>query len=244
MLAIETTITKINAHHENAIRHRDAAVESAVEAGKLLLEVKATIPRGTFTKWIHENLKVSDRQAQRYIAAAKGKTVPLVVLADKTDIMSVSKDSNRSSGIWKNGKWRPEAGCMYLFKEDGASYWVQPSTESGLWFHVCKHYSGEKMSTDGFKRQWTIFGKVTDPDLTSQFYVGTTRPLGYIGVEGVLTSYGLKNLKDALQLGTKTDQSFEGPFGEPSSDNWYWGVNGDWDDRKAYVDLLIKSNSD
>lgn len=243
MLPIETIIIQFNRHHENAMRLANGAVDSAKAAGQLLLLAKKVTPHGCWIKLLETDLNVSPRQAQRYMAIAQGKAAPLRELTGKNDTVSYLEDSNRSSGIWKNGKWRPEAGCMYLFKEDGASYWVQPSTESGLWFHVCKHYSGEKMSTDGFKRQWTIFGKVTDPDLTSQFYVGTTRPLGYIGVEGVLTSYGLKNLKDTLQLGTKTDQSFEGPFGEPSSDNWYWGVNGEWDDREAYVDSLTKSNS-
>lgn len=221
----------------------NGAVDSAKAAGQLLLLAKKITPYGGWIRLLEMDLNVSPRQAQRFMAIAQSKAAPLRELTGKNDTVSYLEESKRSSGIWKNGKWRPEAGCIYLFNEGCATYWVLPSTEAGLWFHVCKHYSGERMSTDGFKRQWTIFGKVTDPDLTSQFYVGTTRPLGYIGVEGVLTSYGLKNLKDTLQLGTKTDQSFEGPFGEPSSDNWYWGVNGEWDDREAYVDSLTKSNS-
>ena len=97
------------------------------------------------------------------------------------------------------------------------------------------------MSTSGFRREWTIFSKVTDPDLTSEFYVGTTRPLGYIGVEGVLKSYGLKNFEKSLIIGKQTQHGFESPFGEPESENWYWGENGEWDDREAYADLILKS---
>lgn len=242
MLPIETIISQINTHNEIAITKASEAIENAKAAGKLLLEVKATLPHGTFTKWIHGHLNVSDRQAQRYMAAAQGKTVPLRDLASKTDTVSVLTESNQSSGIWKEGKWRPQAGCMYLFEEGEATYWVMPSTEGGLWFHVCKHYRGDRMPTEGFIREWTIFSKVTDPDFTSQFYVGTTRPLGWIGVENVLKSYGLKDLKQSLSLGKKTKYGFERPFGEPSSDDWYWGNNGEWDDRIAYVDSLLKEN--
>lgn len=243
MLPIETIITQINVHHHNAMKQADAAVDSARAAGKLLLEVKTTIPHGEWTNWLKTHLTVSDRQAQRYMAEAQGKAVSIRKLTSKTDTVSDLKDPNRSMGIWKGDKWQPGAGCMYQFKEGDATYWIHPSTAGGLWFHVCKLYRGARMSTDGFVREWTIFGKVTDPDLTSQFYVGTTRPLGWIGVQGVLKSFGLKNIEQSLSLGKKTKHGFERPFGEPSSDDWYWGNDGGWDDRIAYVDYLLKENA-
>ncbi len=64
------------------------AVQSAKAAGELLLEVKAAIPYGEWTNWLKANLTVSDRQAQRYIAVAQGKAVPLRKLAGKTDTVS------------------------------------------------------------------------------------------------------------------------------------------------------------
>jgi hypothetical protein len=62
MLAIETTITKINAYHQNAKWHRNVAVESPFEAGKLQLEVKATLLLSKFTKWIRGYLNASEVQ--------------------------------------------------------------------------------------------------------------------------------------------------------------------------------------
>lgn len=242
MLPIETIITQINAHHEIATKQARQAMESAKAAGRLLLEVKASIPHGMFTKWIQDHLSVSDRQAQRYMALAQGKAIPIRNLAAKTDTVSVLSTSDRSAGIWKNGKWQPESGCMYLFNEADATYWVNPSSDSSSWFHVCKHYSGVMMSTNGFFRNETIFSKVNDPGLTSLFYVGTTRPLGWLGVEGVLKSYGLTDLKKSLTMGRKIDHRLERPFGEPSSENWYWGDKGEWDDRVAYVDSLLQAN--
>ena len=216
------------------------AVESAKAAGALLLQVKASLPHGTWTTWLNANIDVSERQAQRYMATAKGKHVPLLLLANKTDTVSVLQTTAQSKGIWKNGKWEPEPGCMYLFKEDGGTYWVLPSSVEGMWFHVCKHYHGRRMSTDGFARHHTIFSVVNDSDLTSKFYVGTTTPLGWIGVGDVLKSYGLKDIEKSLVKGKRAKYSYERPFGEQSPENWYWGNNGEWDDREAYVDSILE----
>ena len=241
MLPTQTIIDQINTHHKNATKHAKDAVESAKAAGELLLHMKATLPHGALTSWIKANLNVSDRQAQRYMAVAQGKTVPLRKLAGKTDTVSVLQTTAQSQGKWKNEKWEPEAGCMYLFNEEGASYWVLPCTEGGKWFHVSKLYDGPRMSTDGFYRHYTIFSVVDDPDLTSKFYVGTTTPLGWIGVGDVLKSYGLKDIEKSLIKGKPAKHSYERPFGEQSPENWYWGNNGDWDDREAYADLMLKS---
>jgi len=243
MLPTQKIIDQINTHHKNATNHIKDAVESAIAAGKLLLQVKASLPHGMFTTWVKDNIDVSERQVQRYMAAAKGKIVPLLLSVDKNDTMSVLQTTVKSKGIWENGKWAPEAGCMYLFKEDSSTYWVLPSTLGDRWFHVCKHYHGPRMSTDGFYRHYTIFSVVDDPDLTSKFYVGTTTPLGWIGVGDVLKSYGLKDIEKSLVRGKPAKHRYERPFGEQSPENWYWGNNGDWDDREAYANLMLKSMS-
>jgi len=118
-----------------------------------------------------------------------------------------------------------------------------PCTEGGKWFHVSKLYDGPKMSTEGFYRHYTIFSVVDDQDLTSKFYVGTTTPLGLVGIGDVLKSYGLKDIDKSLVKGKPAKHSYERPFGEQSPENWYWGNNGDWDDREAYADLMLKSMS-
>ena len=243
MLPTQKIIDQINTHHKNATNHVEDAVESAKAAGALLLQVKASLPHGMFTTWLKNNIDVSERQVQRYMAAAKGKIVPLLLSVDKNDTMSVLQTKVQSKGIWKNGKWAPEPGCIYLFKEDGGTYWVLPSTLDDRWFHVCKHYHGPRMSTDGFYRHYTIFSVVDDPDLTSKFYVGTTTPLGWIGVGDVLKSYGLKDIEKSLVKGKPAKHRYERPFGEQSPENWYWGNNGEWDDREAYADLMLKSMS-
>lgn len=239
MYQLQNIISQINTHHENATLHANSAIESARAAGELLLHVKSVLPHGEFTLWVEQNLNIGLRQVQRYLREARQQLYPKPKLLAKSDMMS---HLTNSKGIWKKGKWQPEPGYQYLFNEDGAVYWVLPSTDSSKWFHVSKHYSGDRMSTSGFRREWTIFSKITDPDLTNEFYVGTTRPLGYTGVESVIKSYGLQNFEKSLVLGKQTQKGFESPFGQPGSENWYWGENGEWDDREAYIDSLLKAD--
>jgi hypothetical protein len=97
------------------------------------------------------------------------------------------------------------------------------------------------MSTDGFYRHYTIFSVVNDPDLTSMFYVGTTTPSGWIGVGNVLKSYGLKDIEKSMIKGVSARHRYERPFGEQSPENWYWGNDGEWDDRETYANSILKN---
>ncbi len=86
---IRTTIaSEINEHHAIAIARAGEAVHHAKEAGRLLLDVKTALPHGEFGKWMEQNITVSVRQAQRYIAVAEGKQVPIRALASKSDTVS------------------------------------------------------------------------------------------------------------------------------------------------------------
>ncbi len=79
---IQTYAADINHHHQQAQQHAAKAIDHAIEAGKLLLKVKAELPHGQFLAWLEANIAVSARQARRYMQAAQGK--PLI----KTDTVS------------------------------------------------------------------------------------------------------------------------------------------------------------
>ena len=64
------------------------ALDSARAGGELLLQVKGLLPHGSWTAWLKAHLTISERQAQRYMAVAQGKPVPLRKLAAKTDTVS------------------------------------------------------------------------------------------------------------------------------------------------------------
>jgi hypothetical protein len=224
MLTFETHGQEINRLHLLAQQTASDAIEYARTAGMLLLEVKKGMKHGKFLLWVRDNAQVSLRQAQRYMAVAQGKTIPLRRLIEKSDTVSNLKmETQCSEGVWVKGVWEPEPGFMYLFNDDTGAYWVTPSSERAESFHVCKHYNGEKISSKDFYWRYTIFAFVEDPDLTSEFYIGTRWPLTLrSGVAGVLESYGLKDLKESLQMGSRWVDGSERPFCEPPKSNWYW----------------------
>ena len=86
---LTTWATDINHHHELACLRAGEAINHAIEAGKLLLKVKARLPHGELGRWMQSNLKVTERQAQRYMAAAQGKPVPVRAIAANTTPESV-----------------------------------------------------------------------------------------------------------------------------------------------------------
>lgn len=75
----------IDRHHELARASAVTAVNHAEQAGKLLIEVKASMTHGEWLPWLQANVTVSPRQAQRYIAVAQGKTPTIRDLAERYD---------------------------------------------------------------------------------------------------------------------------------------------------------------
>ena len=215
-------IQEINRLHSLAFETATNAMEYAKQAGLLLMEVKRELKHGEFLSWVDKNLNVSARQAQRYMDVAKGKVIPIRELTSKYDTMSHLDKPIRSDGEWKDGIWLPEVGGSYIFEDDTGTYFVDSNTGMRQ-FHVCKHYNGVKLSTKDAYWRYTIYAEITDPDFTSEYYIGTRHPLSTRGgVEGVLKSYGLKDLKTSLTLGYVSNTGLERPYGEPDSKDWYW----------------------
>ena len=156
-----------------------------------------------------------------YDVVVKGLKPKFGELTDKNDTVShLTSTSEACFGIWDGDLWKPEPGSMYLFN-DGATYWVTPGSYGRT--HVCKHYSGNRMSAEGQYWRYTILAKNTDPDLTSEFYIGTRAPVLYRGgIHGILKAYGLKDLRTSFVLGSKNCDPSDRPFGEPPIENWYW----------------------
>lgn len=99
-----TTAAEINRHHRLAREHADAAIQHAITAGRLLLEVKTQLMHGEWTAWLAANVSVSERQAQRYMRAASGK--PLIRSNRKSDTMSDLPDPvARASAIVNGRTW-------------------------------------------------------------------------------------------------------------------------------------------
>jgi len=223
MINLESHSQEINRLHTLANKMAIDAVEHARSAGLLLLEAKKEMKHGKFLLWVRDNAQVSLRQAQRYMAVAQGKTIPLRRLIEKSDTVShLNPTSKPSTGLVVDGVWLPEPNCSYLFNDPtGAAYWVTHSPDGRI--HVCKHYSGQRISSERFYWRYTIFADNTDTDLTSEFYIGTRFPiLSRTGIAGVLESYGLTDIEGSLVFGYHDTNPEVRPFGEPKPENWYW----------------------
>ena len=102
--------SEINALHKSAIENAELAVSKAIDAGKLLLKVKSSLKHGEFTAYVKDELNLSLRQCQRYMAAAKGKKpLQLSDLNVKSDIMSFLK---------KTEQFFPLPGMVYMLPTD------------------------------------------------------------------------------------------------------------------------------
>ena len=223
-------IQEINRLNSLAIENAINALEYAKEAGMLLLEVKSELKHGEFLNWINDNLNVSPRQAQRYMDVAKGKPIPIRSLTSKYDTVSHLDKPSPSLGEWKDGHWQPESGGSYIFKDETGAYFVDSDIALQR-FHVCKHYDGERLSTNDAYWRYTIYAEITDPDFTSQYYIGTRHPITHrSGIEGVLKSYGLKDIKGSLILGYVSKVGLNRPHGEPDPESWYWDSDLPQDD--------------
>lgn len=225
LISLSTQADQINQFHAQAYARAEEAIGFAKKAGELLLEVKNSLKHGQFQQWIEENCSCGVRQAQRYMNVALDKAVPIHELTLKSDTMSHLKPARvKSLNVTDDEKWIPERGYVYLFKdEEGSTYWVTPSTHETPHFHICKLYSGTPMSTEGFYWRYTVFGNNDYPELTHDHYIGTRFPLfSAKGVEGVLKSYGLKDIKKSLLSAKATENRYERPFGEPDTEIQYW----------------------
>jgi len=233
----ESQIEEIKRLHILAIKTASSAAEYARQAGIALIEIKKELKHGEFLSWVEKNLDISIRQVQRYMDVAKGRVIRIRALTGKYDTMSHLDKPIHSEGEWKDGIWRPEVGGSYIFEDETGTYFVD-ADQSLKRFHICKHYNGEKLSTKDAYWRYTIFAEVTAPDFTSQYYIGTRHPLtNRAGVEGVLKSYGLKDLKTSLTLGYVSKTGLERPYGEPDSKDWYW--DGELPEGQ-FVEMLVE----
>lgn len=137
------TAADIDRHHELASAAAVTAVDHAREAGKLLLDVKAGLAHGAWLAWLAANVKVSPRQAQRYIAVAEGKTPTIRELASEANTTSVSHLMDEvSSAETKDPKpaFTPAEGYAYGLHLTGEgvreqAYFLEPSSKyPGYWF--------------------------------------------------------------------------------------------------------------
>lgn len=203
-----TIASEINSHSEKATTKANEAMHHAIEAGRLLLEVKASLAHGQFGEWLEANVSVSARQAQRYMAAAEGKPVPIRSLSSKYDTVShLTDESKMAVAGWQVPTWTPTPGhWMVTVAEDGAAWWVVPSLEHPGFFHISKFHQDPEAKPDPDQPDWD----------GQSLFDGTKRPLRADAVECSLQVFGLKEPAKA-EWTSRERAGLSRPFGEPET---------------------------
>ena len=215
MLTFETHGQEIKRLHLLAHQTASDAIEYARTAGMLLLEVKKGMKHGKFLLWVRDNTQVSLRQAQRYMAVAQGKTIPLRRLIEKSDTVSHLKKSD-DQGTVIDGNWVPTLGYCYVHCADEATFWVVPDEAQPQYVHISKLYQTERDPNVPSER-------FTDPDdpYDEREWDGMSRidctknPVGLNYAHKSLTLFGVENLSKVKWESWKTPGS-PTPFGTPN----------------------------
>lgn len=142
---------KINHHASIAAAKAMEAMHHAMEAGKLLLEVKASLPHGQFQVWLLANTKLSVRQSQRYMAVAHSEVVAIRELSAKCD--TVSHLTHESDQHRVNPNFCPAADqCAANITGGVPVYVVEPSKAHPGFFFV-SHCLDENAETWDYLRR-------------------------------------------------------------------------------------------
>ena len=215
MLTFETHGQEIRRLHLLAHQTASDAIEYAKSAGTLLLEVKKGMKHGKFQRWVNDNVKVSMRQAQRYMAVAQGKTIPLRRLIEKNDTVSLFKKSDDQGRIIE-GNWVPTLGYCYVYCADQATFWVVPDDVQPQYVHISKLYQTERDSNVPPKQ----FANPDDP-YDEREWDGMSRidctknPVGINYAHEYLRRFGFESLSTVKWESWKTPGSPR-PFGTPN----------------------------
>jgi hypothetical protein len=180
---------QINSHAIQATTKACEAVQHAIEAGKLLLEVKASLAHGQFGAWLAKHVSFSARQAQRYIAAAEGKPVPIRAPAKYDTVSHLTHEDAEAKAAREYFKptWEPIPGHQMMTIQGDVTYWVTESLEHPGYFHFTKVCEPGMSASLG---SCSLDTAPEDMDGNLQF---SRRPCKSVGVEMMLGGFGLKD---------------------------------------------------
>ena len=215
MINLESHGKEIKRLHQMAYQMASDAIENARTAGLLLLEVKQAMKHGKFQRWVSDNLQVSMRQAQRYMAVAEGKTIPLRRLIEKNDMVS-HLDSHVDQGLVVEGKWMPKIGYYYVFIKEDAVFWIFPNLQLNG-FHISKHYHQVERESN---IQIEHFADPDDPYDQREWdgmsmYDGTKLAVRQDRVDESLRYFGIKDPTSVIWNLSGACKGSSRPFGEP-----------------------------
>lgn len=171
----DTHAGRIRDLHEQAQALAETAIERALEAGRLLAEVKAALPHGDFGAWIEQHCGFAARTAQRYIRLHENRarlpadaSISTALAAIKCDTLSHLDGTKDYATVGPAPDWLPDAEAV-----------------------TC---------SDGMGRQWFAW---RTPELPGHFARALVRigyPDGSAAYEGTRRSTRHDLLSDSLRL--------------------------------------------
>ena len=211
--ATAETVHQINQHHRATQQHAVVAMDHARQAGTLLMKVKAVVGHGKWLRWLADHCEVSPRQAQRYMAVALGKRVPVRKLA-KSDVAShlpaAGGTSSHTLEHWfGTPEFLPTPGHWMFTESDEAVFHVVPSIRHAGYFHVSKLYS---LPAARFDPEFHFAEGDSD-----SFFEGTKQPIVPVAVQSTLQHLGLAQPWKAM-WSSRAHRGLARPFAEPESD--------------------------
>jgi hypothetical protein len=154
-VTLTATAAAINAEYALAVHHATTAIEHARRIGQLLLDVKASVHHGEFLPWLDANVEFSRRQAQRYMAAAQGKPLPMrgIAALPKNDTVSYLTLNDIPMPRFKAGEYlRAVAVVVDVWYDE---LLILPATDGGAFVgHINGPADGEQMSGDSTVWTW------------------------------------------------------------------------------------------
>jgi len=200
MNEITNIANEINSLHKLARNSANEAVGYANQLGGLLKDIKIQMPHGSFTKWIEENLTISPRQAQRYMAVASGKDLNVSKLSYKSDILSVLTNEELRQKYDKPN-WVPSIGHWHLCEFNNSVFWVVPYINDENFFFITQFTSADGAHND------------IDNEHESFFY-GSKEPIHHLSIDVSLHFYGMDH-PEKIKWETYKRDGLIRPFGEP-----------------------------
>jgi len=200
MTELLSKVNEINNRHQLAINSANEAIGYANQLGRLLTDIKVQLPHGSFTKWIEENLTVSPRQAQRYMAVASGKDLNVSKLGYKNDTVSVLTDEELMQNYDKPN-WVPSIGYWHFCEFNNSAFWVVPYINDENFFFITQFTSADESH------------KSIDSECESFFY-GSKEPTHYLSIDVSLHFYGM-DYPEKNKWETYKKDGLSRPFGEP-----------------------------
>ena len=150
---------QINAKHLAVQQALTAGLAHAVDAGKLLIQVKAMLDHGQWLPWLKGNCPaISERTAQAYMRVAR--EYPSLAEANPQRVADLSfrqaikflAEPGKAKAGWD--RFIPPPGHLLIGTVGSDEVWIVPSKHDGYYYVTHVHFKGDNSGTEaqGLKR--------------------------------------------------------------------------------------------